>query len=787
VRLRALSILLAVAGLLAAGITFSGATFIAAAANPGNSFTASNAFNLTATMDDPGANLRLTVSLTASAADGEDGSSIASVTIQRSPAGAGTWTDVCADTSSPYSCSFDTTAVSDGLYDFRAIAQNDAGGSATSSVVTNRRVDNTAPTAGMSDPGTPLRATVGLDATGTDGGSGVADVKIQRSPTGAGSWTDVCTDANSPYSCSFDTTSVSDGLYDFRAVTTDNAGNATSSSVVANRRIDNTAPTATMTNPGATITGTKNFDGTASDAGSGVVSLTFQISPTGAGTWSDLCSDTSSPYACDYDTTALADGQYDFRSRAVDNAGNAGISTVYSGAIVDNTAPSATMADPGAYLRATVTLNATAGDGAGSGVANVKIQRSPAGAGSWTDVCTDTSSPYSCSFDTTSVSDGLYDFRAIATDNISLTTTSATVTNRRVDNTAPTAGMNDPGAYLVGTSVSLTASGTDGGSGVANVTIQRSPAGAGTWTDVCTDTSSPYGCTFDSTAVSDGLYDFRAVTTDNAGNATTSAAVTNRRVDNTAPTAGLTDPGAYLRGTVTLNATSTDGGSGVLNVKIQRAPTGTGTWTDICTDATSPYSCSWDTTLVTNGGYDLRAVATDNAGNVTYSTTLVNRVVDNTAPTASDVQTTNVGGGTAGRPENGDTLTFTYSEQILTTSILAAWDGTATAVTVRINNQGANDRLEVWDAANTAKLPLTSTFLGLNNNYVSADSTFNATMVQAGATITITLGALTGGTVQTDATTGVMAWNPSATATDLAGNACSTTAANESGAADTDF
>ena len=49
---------LAVAALLAAGITFSGATFIAAAVNPGNDFTASNAFNLSATMDNPGANLR---------------------------------------------------------------------------------------------------------------------------------------------------------------------------------------------------------------------------------------------------------------------------------------------------------------------------------------------------------------------------------------------------------------------------------------------------------------------------------------------------------------------------------------------------------------------------------------------------------------------------------------------------------------------------------------------------------------------------------------------------------
>jgi hypothetical protein len=770
-----------------AGVTFSGAAFTAVGASPGNSFTASDAFNLSATMTDPGAYLHQTVSLQATASDGEDGSSISSVKIQRSPAGAGSWTDVCTDSSSPYSCSFDTTAVTDGLYDFRAIAQNDAGGSATSTVVTNRRVDNTAPTAGITDPGTPLRGTVSVDSAGTDGGSGVANVKVQRSPAGAGTWTDICTDSSSPYSCSFDTTGVSDGLYDLRALTTDNAGNTTTSSTVTNRRVDNTPPTATMTNPGSPITGTKSFAGTSTDAGgSGVASLKFQSSPVGAGTWSDMCSDTTSPYSCSYDTSALSDGQYDFRSLATDNAGNTANSTVYSGAVVDNTAPTATMTDPGANVHATVTLGATSGDGAGSGVANVKIQRSPAGAGSWTDVCTDTTSPYSCSFDTTAVSDGLYDFRAIATDNVSKSTTSSTVTNRRVDNTAPTASMTDPGAYITGTTFALTATGTDGGSGVANVKIQRSPAGAGSWTDVCTDTTSPYGCTLDSTAVSDGLYDFRAITTDNAGNSTTSATVTNRRVDNTAPTASLNDPGSPLSGTVTLNATGTDGGSGVANVKIQRAPTGTSTWTDICTDTTSPYSCSWNTTAVSDGGYDLRSITTDNAGNATTSSTVSSRIVDNYAPTASDIQIANAGA-TVGRPEQNDTITFTYSEQMSTTSILAGWNGASTAVTVRINNNTNNDQLEIWNAANTARLPLTNTFVTLNGNYVTANTVFNGTMVQSGASITITLGSLASGAVRTENTAGALSWPSSATATDLAGNACSGNTVTESGAGDVDF
>jgi chitinase len=788
VRLRAVATFLAVASLVAAGVTFSGAAFTAASANPGNSLSASNAFNLSGAMTDPGANLRGTLTLQATASDGGDGSSISLVTIEKSPAGAGTWTTACTDSTSPYSCSWDSTTVSDGLYDFRAVVQNDAGGSVDSTVVTNRRVDNTAPTAGITDPGSPLRGTVNVGATGTDGGSGMASVKVQRSPAGAGTWTDICTDTTSPYSCSWDTTGVSDGLFDLRAFSIDSAGNTNASSAVTNRRVDNTAPTATMTNPGSPITGNKSFDGTATDTGgSGVASLKFQSSPVGLNTWSDLCSDTTSPYSCSYDTTGLADGQYDFRSLATDNAGNTAGSTVYSGAIVDNTAPTVTMTDPGAYLKGTITLDATAGDGAGSGVATVKIQRSPAGAGTWTDVCTDNASPFQCAGVNTATwgGDGLYDLRAVATDNVAKTTNSTVVTNRRVDNTAPTAAMNDPGANIAGT-ITLSAAATDGGSGVATVKIQRSPAGAGTWTDVCTDSDgAPYQCTGVNTATwgGDGLYDLRSITTDNANNSTTSATVTNRRVDNTAPTAGLTDPGSPLRGTVTVNATGTDGGSGVLSVQIQRAPTGTSTWTTICTDASSPYSCSWDTTGVADGGYDLRAVTTDNANNVTNSAVVTNRLVDNTAPTATDIQT-GVTGITAGLPQQGDTLVFTFSEQIAPGTIVGGWNGTGTQTVTVTMDSGTH--LTITGAT------LVNGFVTLGGTgYVQNSKTVvfsNSTIAQSGTTVTLTLGTPDKPQFLQTGSAGNSSWPVAAGLTDLAGTTLVTPVTKtETGGSDAEF
>jgi len=67
---------------------------------------------------------------------------------------------------------------------------------------------------------------------------------------------------------------------------------------------------------------------------------------------------------------------------------------------------------------------------------------------------------------------------------------------------------------------------------VSSVKIQSAPAGTTTWTTRCTLTSAPYTCNWDTGAVPDGLYDFRAVLTDGNAVQTVSATVASRRVDN---------------------------------------------------------------------------------------------------------------------------------------------------------------------------------------------------------------------------------------------------------------
>jgi hypothetical protein len=188
------------------------------------------------------------------------------------------------------------------------------------------------------------------------------------------------------------------------------------------------------------------------------------------------------------------------------------------------------------------------------------------------------------------------------------------------------------------------------------------------------------------------------------------------------------------------------------------------------------------------GTYLYSLTSKDAAGN-SRAQTGYTVIVDNTAPTASAIQTINKSGNTVGRPEIGDSVVYTFSEPIDPGSILTGWTGAATNTVVRITNI-TNDPLTVYNAGNTAQLALGSINLG-RNDYVTSSATFGATgtastMEQSADTITITLGTASSGP-STASSTGSMVWSPSASAYDRAGNAESAATRSETGTADKEF
>jgi chitinase len=260
--------------------------------------------------------------------------------------------------------------------------------------------------------------------------------------------------------------------------------------------------------------------------------------------------------------------------------------------------------------------------------------------------------------------------------------------------------------------------------------------------------------------------------------------------DNTAPTVSLTTPtsSSTVNGTITPAATASDA-NGIAFVTIQRSPAGAGTWTDVCKVTTSPYSCSFDTTTVSDGLYDFRAVATDKAGNTTNSTLAANVRVSNTqAPVAVqfDAQNCTTGPVTCvlGQANQNDVLTFAYSKAMLASSLISGWDGSARNVRVNLNDSGANDTLtEVQLDAGTGNVSLGSVALGQNYSNGGSIAFLSSSIVQSAdkTTFTITLGTICttscgGGTArQITNQTPTVVWSPvtppTPAATDLAGNA----------------
>jgi hypothetical protein len=558
---------------------------------------------------------------------------------------------------------------------------------------------------------------------------------------------------------------------------------------------DWTPPAVSLRNPGSPVKDTVTLTADATDGETGIAGVEVQYLAPGASAWTTLCSAATSPYTCSWNTKLGADGGYSLRAVATDKSGY-----VTTSAAVDTTVANSLLvqlSDPGDTVKGSVPLTATLYN-AGQVQYTVAIQYAPTGSTTWKTICTTAVAPYTCSWSTTSglTQGASYDLRAVATAGTS-TVSSATIADVMVDNVAPTTTMTDPGSPLRGTTT-LAATAADADSGVSTVQLQWQKLGTSTWTTACTVSIDPYTCRFDTTTLADGTYSFRSVAVDGAGLSTTSTPVTGRVVDNTVSAVSMEDPGAFLAGTTTLSATASST-AGVASVRIDRAPAGTSTWTAVCTDTTAPYTCSWDTTSVTDGLYDLRAVLVDGKGATTTSTTVSSRRVDNSPLRAYDVQTVS-GGASAGRLDTSDVLRLTYTDQVNPSTLAGGWTGaTSLAVTVRLrdgNLLGLGAKGDTLDFSRTGgTLNLGS--VNLKGDYVKSSKTvsFAATMTISTATVngatvsvvSVTLGSASGGGLRTSSTLAAMVWTPSSAVTDLNGQAASTAPATELGTLDRDF
>ncbi|WP_186467467.1 Ig-like domain-containing protein, partial [Bradyrhizobium stylosanthis] len=519
----------------------------------------------------------------------------------------------------------------DGSYEFRATVTDAAGNSATSNTI-SVIVDNTAPVAGtlafsgLDDTGSPNTPAVTKDGSFDLSLTGSSDanatsVAYEVSTDGGLSWASA-TSAQSD---------LADGSYQFRATVTDAAGNSATSNTIS-VVVDNTAPVAgTLSFSGLDDTGSANTPAVTRD-GSFDLSLTGSSDTNATSVAYEVSTDSGTTWAATSSAQGdLADGSYQFRATVADAAGNSTTSNTIA-VVVDNTAPTAgTLAFSGLDDTGSANTPAVTKDGSfdlsltGSSDANatsVAYEVSTDGGTTWAA----TSSAQS------DLADGNYQFRATVTDAAGNSATSNTI-SVIVDNTAPTAGTLSFSG-LDDTGSANTPAVTKDGSFDLSLTGSSDANATSVAYEVSTDGGTTWGSTTSAQDnLADGSYQFRATTTDAAGNTATSNAI-SVVVDNTAPTAGtLAFSGLDDTGSTNTPAVTKDG-----SFDLSLTGSSDANATSVAYEVSTDGGTTWAATTsaqddLADGSYQFRATVTDAAGNSATSNT-ISVVIDNTAPVA---------------------------------------------------------------------------------------------------------------------------------------------------------
>lgn len=327
-------------------------------------------------------------------------------------------------------------------------------------------------------------------------------------------------DTTTPYLFSWNTATVANGSYSLSVKAYDAAGNVGQSAAltvnVNNVAADTSAPTVTITAPanGATVSGNVAFAVSASDNvkvskveffDNGVLSAVVN----------------ATPYSYTWNTAAAVNGSHTLTSKAYDAAGNIGqaasIQVTVNNVVADTTAPAVAISSPasGATISGMVNITASASDSVG--VSKVEFYVNGV------LKATDTTAPFSFSWDSATVANGSYSLSARAFDaagNIGQSgSVTANVNNSLADSSAPTVAISSPAASASVTGVVVVnASASD------NVAIKKVEFYINGVLQA-TDTAAPYSYSWNSTAKANGSYILSARAYDAAGNVGQSAEV----------------------------------------------------------------------------------------------------------------------------------------------------------------------------------------------------------------------------------------------------------------------
>ena len=595
-----------------------------------------------------------TIDLDWNAPSDDGGASISGYKIEVSPNGSSSsWSDLVANTNST-TTTYSHTGLSAGTTRHYRVSAINSVGTGAASNVDNATTATTVPGAPTSLTATASGTTainLSWTAPADHGGASITGYRIDVSPNGTSSWTDLVANTGTT-TTTYSHTGLSAGTTRHYRVSAINSVGTGAASNVDNATTATTVPGA-PTGLTATASGTSTIDLTwnapSDDGGASISGYKIEVSSNGSSSWSDLVANTNNTTTT-YSHTGLSAGTTrHYRVSAINSVGT-GTASSTANATTDAAAPT----EPGAPTGLTATASGTStidldwtepSDDGDASITGYKIEVSPNGSSSsWSDLVANTNNT-TTTYSHTGLSAGTTRHYRVSAINSVGTGTASSTANATTNATTPT----EPGAP---TGLTATASGTstidldwtepsdDGDASITGYKIEVSPNGSSSsWSDLVANTNNTT-TTYSHTGLSAGTtrhYRVSAINSVGTGTASSTANATTP-TEPGAPT-GLT---ATASGTSRINLTwtepSDDGDASITGYTIEVSPNGSSGWSNLVGNTNNTTTTYSHTGLSTGTTRHYRVSAINSAGTGTASRTANATTGTDTGPLVLTVQ-----------------------------------------------------------------------------------------------------------------------------------------------------
>jgi len=305
------------------------------------------------------------------------------------------------------------------------------------------RLDNTPPITSLDRPivGENISSvTFTVNASVSDSRIGVNVTTFEFRENSSKNFALACRDSDGqwPFACTWNTLGLNDtSTYEVRSYSNDSLGNNGTVSIHTNITLDKTPPSLALSSPANNTFTIQNvtFTYLANDVLRTVANCSLILNGTVNATNSTINESISQNFTVEN----MNNGRFLWRINCTDDLGNVNASQIRD-LTIDTLAPTAILSYPIPFdnISASLfTVNASVLDqGIGVNVSTFEYRHNDTG--SWLLLCKDSISPYSCSWNTSSLDEGtIYQVRVIANDSLGYVSSYSNATNISIDHTPP--------------------------------------------------------------------------------------------------------------------------------------------------------------------------------------------------------------------------------------------------------------------------------------------------------------------------------------------------------------